>query len=383
MRFSKEIQDSPTLKLGEVARKRQQEGKPVISLALGEPDFKTPKYILDATSKALYDGLTTYSTPQGILPLRQYIAKDYNNTYGSNYGASEVIIMPGAKAAIFASLASLLDVNDEVIILSPFYVSYPPMIKLAETTAKIIDIPLNSDFSLPIDKIKASITKNTKVLILNYPNNPTGKLLTTNEIEAVLEIIKENNIYLLSDEIYEKQVFGNNPFVSFSSFNEIKDKTLIINGYSKTFAMTGFRIGFILGSKELIKKINLLNQNINTNTNTFVQYGCLSIYENNNTHLETYNKELLERSTYLYNELSKTMYFKPIKPESTFYMFVDITNTKLDSTTLSNMLIEQYGLVVTPGIAFGKNFDNYIRLSFATAKDNLIKAVEIFKAIKL
>lgn len=377
MKFSKEIQDSPTLKLGDLARKRKFEGKEVISLALGEPDFKTPKYILDATSKAMYDGFTGYSTPQGIVELREEITMYYKEQYNATYDKDEVIIFPGAKAAIFGSLASLLEEDNEVIIISPYYVSYPPMIKLAEPTAKIIEIPLNSDFSLPIDKIKKNINEKTKVMILNYPNNPTGKLLTENEMEEIVDIIKQNNIYLISDEIYEKQVYGKNSFVSFAKYNEIKDKLIVINGYSKTYAMTGFRIGYILGNTQLIRKINLLNQNINTNTNTFVQYGVLSIYHNDNKHIDEYNEVLRKRANYFFEEINKTNYFKALLPESTFYMFINISLTNMDSTTLSNILIDKYGLVVTPGIAFGKNYDNYIRISFATSMDNLKEAVRI------
>src|SRR5690625_5232072 len=210
MRFSKEVKESPTLKLGELARKKQKEGEKIISLALGEPDFKTPQYIIEATKKALDEGYTHYSTPQGLIELREGISKHFKSKYNANYSSDEIIIFPGAKAAIFASLSVLLKPGDEVIIISPYYVSYPPMIKLSEYESKFHVIPLNDDFTLPINQIKKKINDNTKVLILNYPNNPTGQLLTLKETEEVVKLVKDNkNLHLISDEIYDELTFTN------------------------------------------------------------------------------------------------------------------------------------------------------------------------------
>jgi len=379
---SKLIKASPTLKLGEIARQKQSEGEDVLSLALGEPDFLTPKYILDATSKAMYDGFTHYSTPQGLLELITAIKNDYVKRFSAKYSEDEIIIFPGAKAAIFAALSALLEPNDEVIIISPYYVSYPPMIKLAEYKTKSIDIPLNEDFSLPINKIKSVITNNTKVLILNYPNNPTGQLLSKDEMREIAKIISSyKNLYLIADEIYEKLVFSNDKFISFAGFEEIKDKTIIINGYSKSYAMTGFRIGYALASKEVIYKMNLFNQNTNTNTNTFVQKGVLSIYENGDDHLNEYNKTLSFRTNYLHEEINKIPYLTGIKPKGGFYYFVNISKTKMKSVEFANLLLNNYNLVVTPGIAFGNSFDNHIRVSLSTEIDNLKRAIEILRKL--
>lgn len=381
MRFSEEIKDSPTLKLGELARSREQSGHKIINLAIGEPDFKTPNYIIEATKKALDDGYTGYSTPQGLVELRRAISKEYKDLYNASYDESEIIIFPGAKNAIFSALASLLEEDDEVIIISPYYVSYPPMIKLAEVSAKIVDIPLNKDLSLPLDLIKKHINNKTKVLILNYPNNPTGKLLTKNEILEVVSIIKEHDIYLLSDEIYARLPLFDNQFISFSKFPEIKDKLVVVDGYSKTYAMTGFRIGYILSSKEIVRKLNLINQNTNTNTNTFVQKGVLSIYENKNTHLEKYILKLEERIVILEDLIKDIPFMEAKRPESSFYYFIDISKSNLKSEDFATILIEK-GVVVTPGIAFGSKFDNYIRISLATSKKHLIEAFKIIKTLK-
>lgn len=381
MRFSEEIKDSPTLKLGELARNRAKEGLKVINLAIGEPDFKTPDYIVEATKKALDEGYTGYSTPQGLIELRRAISNEYKKLYCANYDESEIIIFPGAKNAIFTALASLLEENDEVIIISPYYVSYPPMIKLAEVSAKIINIPLNNDLSLPIEAINKQINNNTKLFILNYPNNPTGKLLTEEEMNQVHKIIKDNNIYLLSDEIYSKLPLFNNEFNSFSKFNDLKDKLIVIDGFSKTYAMTGFRIGYALANSEIIKRMNLINQNTNTNTNTFVQRGALSIYENDNIHLNNYIKTLEERILLVEEMISEIPFLRGERPESGFYYFIDISLTNKTSEEFSMMLID-LGVVVTPGVAFGSDFDNYIRISLATNKELLISAFGIIKTLK-
>lgn len=380
MIFSKEIKPSPTLILSDKARSLKAQGKKIISLAIGEPDFKTPSYIIDSTIKALKEGYTGYSTPQGLIELRSSIAKDYNNTYKANYEASEVIILPGAKAAIYAALASILEPHDEVIIISPYYVSYPGIIKLAEPNSKIIDIPMDN-FKLPLEQIKANITRNTRCLILNYPNNPAGGLLDKLEMQAVVDLVENNNFYLLSDEIYDKMVFEGNVFYSFSSYPAIKDKLILINGFSKTYAMTGFRIGYAIASNKVIAKMNIFNQNTNTNTNTFVQKGCLSVYDNINTHIEPYNKLLESRAMYMYSEINKLPYFKALMPKGAFYMFVDISETNMTSNDFANYLMDDYGLVVAPGIAFGPFFDSYIRISLATTIDVLEEVIAILKKV--
>lgn len=382
MRFSNEIKDSPTLKLSEIAREKEKNGETVISLAIGEPDFKTPEFVKDGITKALNDGFTGYSNSRGLLELREKIVLDFKKRYQANYNTNEVLVLPGAKMAIFLSLAAILEENDEVIIISPFYVSYQPMIKIAEVSSKIIDIPLNKDFSLPTDKIRDAINKNTKALILNYPNNPTGMFISEKEINEIIEIVNHNNIYLISDEIYDKLNFSDDKFLSFSSYPSIKDNLILINGYSKTYAMTGFRIGYVLANSSLITKINLLNQNMNTNTNTFVQKACLTIYDHDDSHITSYNEILKARVHYFHAEINKIKYFSGIKPKGGFYYFIDISKTKMKSEEFSNYLINNYNLVITPGIAFGEHFDSFVRISLATDLEVLKQAIAIFRKLE-
>lgn len=374
MLFSPEIKESPTLLLGEKARQKKEKGEKVISLAVGEPDFPTPEYIIDATKKALDEGYTKYSTPQGLLELRTLIAKEYKP-----YKAEEVIIFPGAKAAIHAALTSILEPGDEVIIIEPYYVSYPAMIKLAEPKAKIVKIALNKDFTFPLEKLEEKITKKTKLLILNYPHNPTGQILSFQETMKIVNLVFRNKIYLLSDEIYDKLNFSGKAFHSFAEFPLIKDQLVVINGFSKTYSMTGFRLGYALANQELIQKMNLVNQNIHTNTATFIQKGAVAALTNKPMFLIPYNNELKERALYLNEEVNKLPLFSGVLPEGAFYYFMNISKTKLTSTEFANKLLEEHNLLVVPGITFGEKFDKYVRLSFCVSMDTLKEAVEILK----
>ena len=377
MRFTNEIKDSPTLMLAEKARQKEKEGRHLISLAIGEPDFNTPSYIIEATKKALDAGFTKYSTPQGLLELRTLIAKE-----NKNYTPEEVIIFPGAKAAIFAGLGSILEPGDEVIVLAPYYVSYPAIIKLAAPESVITYVSLNEDFTLPLERIKEAITPKTKCLIVNYPHNPTGQMLSFKETMDIVNLVYKHKIYLLSDEIYDKLNYSGKAFYSFGSFPLIKDQLILVNGFSKSYAMTGFRLGYALASKEMIYKMNLINQNTNTNTATFIQKGAVAALTNKPMFLLSYNNELKARAVYLHEEINKLPLFSGLLPDGAFYYFMNIEKTKLDSVTFSNKLLEEYDLVVTPGIAFGNDYDHYVRLSLAVSIDTLKSAVEILKTFQ-
>lgn len=370
------IGDSPTLLLSTKAKTLAAEGKKIINLAIGEPDFKTPTHIIAATKKALDEGFTTYSTPQGLIELRSAISDKYNNAYT----AAEVLVVPGAKAALFTSLAAILKPHDEVIILSPYYVSYPALIKLAEPTAKIITIPLEDNFSFPLEKIKAHLNSKTKCLIVNYPHNPTGQILKEMEINSIVQLVNDNSFYLLSDEIYELMMFNNSVHPTFAAFKAIKDKLIVINGFSKSYAMTGFRLGYVLSNAPLIKTMNQINQNIFTNTTTFSQYGALSALKEHPFHLLNYNKELDARAHYIHAAVTRLPLFTGFMPKSAFYYFLDISKTNMTSTDFANTLLTKYGLVVTPGIAFGTDFDHYVRLSLAVSIRTLKEAVVILEA---
>ncbi|MBO4952684.1 MAG: pyridoxal phosphate-dependent aminotransferase [Lachnospiraceae bacterium] len=382
MLFSKEVGESLTYKFAQAAGEMRAQGKEIISLGLGEPDFKTPDYVVEATMKAMQGGFTHYSATQGWPELRKLIAEDCNKSYGSEYSMNEVIVTPGIKSAVYFALAAILEPNDEIILISPYYVSYPAMVKLAEPTAKIVNVTLSKDFTLDVEQLKTAFNKNTKAILINTPNNPTGMVLSKEEVELVVELAKENDSYVISDEVYEKLIYSNYVHTSFGLYQEIKDRLVICNGYSKSHAMTGWRLGYAIGAHDVIVKMNKLQQHINTNTCTFVQVGACSIYKNEPVHIAPYVEELEKRINYFDTELNKLPYINAVRPKGGFFYFVDISATGTDSNTFCADLLKKTGIASTPGVAFGPEWDSYIRFSIAVPMATLERAVGLLNSYK-
>lgn len=382
MHFEKEVGESLTYKFAQAAGEMRAQGKEIISLGLGEPDFKTPDYVVEATMKAMQDGFTHYSATQGWPELRKLIAEDCNKNYGSEYTMNDVIVTPGIKSAVYFSLAAILEPGDEIILISPYYVSYPAMVKLAEPTAKIVNVTLAKDFTLDAEKLKAAFNKNTKAILINTPNNPTGMVLSKEEVELVVELAKENDAYIISDEVYEKLVYSGHKHTSFGLYQEIKDRLIICNGYSKSHAMTGWRLGYAIGAHDVIAKMNKLQQHINTNTCTFVQVGACSIYKNEPVHIAPYVAELEERINYFDAELNKLDYITGVKPKAGFFYFIDISAVGVDSNTFCADLLKKTGIASTPGVAFGPEWDDHVRFSIAVPMSTLERAVELMKGYR-
>lgn len=382
MHFEKEVGESLTYKFAQAAVEMRAQGKEIISLGLGEPDFKTPDYVVEATMKAMQDGFTHYSATQGWPELRKLIAEDCNKSYGSEYTMNDVIVTPGIKSAVYFSLAAILEPGDEIILISPYYVSYPAMVKLAEPTAKIVNVTLAKDFTLDAEKLKAAFNKNTKAILINTPNNPTGMVLSKEEVELVVKLAIENDAYIISDEVYEKLVYSGHKHTSFGLYQEIKDRLIICNGYSKSHAMTGWRLGYAIGAYDVIAKMNKLQQHINTNTCTFVQVGACSIYKNKPVHIKPYVDELEARINYFDTELNKLPYITGVMPKAGFFYFIDISAVGVDSNTFCADLLKKTGIASTPGVAFGPEWDDHVRFSIAVPMSTLERAVELMKGYR-
>lgn len=382
MHFEKEVGESLTYKFAQAAGEMRAQGKEIISLGLGEPDFKTPDYVVEATMKAMQDGFTHYSATQGWPELRKLIAEDCNKNYGSEYTMNDVIVTPGIKSAVYFSLAAILEPGDEIILISPYYVSYPAMVKLAEPTAKIVNVTLAKDFTLDAEKLKAAFNKNTKAILINTPNNPTGMVLSKEEVELVVKLAVENDAYIISDEVYEKLVYSGHKHTSFGLYQEIKDRLIICNGYSKSHAMTGWRLGYAIGAHDVIAKMNKLQQHINTNTCTFVQVGACSIYKNEPVHIKPYVDELEARINYFDTELNKLPYITGVRPKAGFFYFIDISAVGVDSNTFCADLLKKTGIASTPGVAFGPEWDDHVRFSIAVPMSTLERAIELMKGYR-
>lgn len=375
MHFAKEVGESLTYQFAQAAVEMKAQGREIISLGLGEPDFETPDYVKKATIEAMESGYTHYSASQGLPELRGLIAERANADYSASFDASEVIVLPGIKSAVYMALASILEPFDEVVNITPCYVSYPPMIKLAEPTAEIFNISMNKDYTLDIEAFKKTINRNTKCILLNTPHNPTGAVFSKDDIEEIISVCLENDVYIISDEVYEKLVYTETEHVSFAKYPEIKDKLIVANGYSKSYAMTGWRLGYAIAPGEVIKRMNKMQQHINTNTCTFIQKGACSIYRNDEGHIPPYVALLEERANFFHNALYKGTMIKGEMPKAGFFYFADISAAGMDSNSFCVKLLKETGIASTPGLAFGSDWDDHVRFSIAVSIETLQKAV--------
>lgn len=377
MHFTSDVKEALNHKYSDMANEMIKQGKDIVSLCVGEPDMKVPDYVVEGIYKAMKDGKTHYSNCQGIIELRQAIVSDLNKVYGCDYTADEICIAPGVKPASYFALSCLLEPNDEVVIISPYYLSYPSNIALAEPTSKIKVVDLDDDLSLNLEALDKAVNDKTKCILVNTPNNPAGCMLSKKEVEGICDIaLKHPNTYIISDEVYDRLVYEGERHHSFLSERKIKDKLVLVNGYSKSHAMTGFRLGYALCNKKLAKKMALFAQQTITNTSTPLQYGALEIYNHDWDHIKPYCKSLEERMTYFHNEINKHPYFEGRLPRCSFYYWVNIEKSGKTSIEMCDELLNKAGVVATPGVTFGEKWDNYIRFSIASNMNVLKKAID-------
>lgn len=377
MKISEELMAAPTKEFANAVSKRRKMGKDILSFGLGEPDFKTPQYLIDEMNLAIQNGYTRYCDAQGLLELRELIADQASKDYKVKYDVSEVAVVPGIKSAVYSSLAAILLPGDKVGLVVPCYVAYPSMIKMAEPNAEIIEINMSKDFSFNVDEIVKTVETGIKCLIINSPNNPTGAMLTKDEMDKIVKCCIENNVYILSDEVYDKITYGDSQHISFGEYSEIKDLLILANGYSKSHAMTGWRLGYAIAPKDICKKISKIQFNTNTNTCTFIQKAACSIYHHEQNHIVEYAQMMKKRVLYFNQEINQLPLLKGIPPKGGFFYFLDISETGLTSNAFCAKLVLETGIATTPGIAFGKAWDQYVRFSLAVPLDQIKVAVKL------
>lgn len=376
MKFNKEISESLTLKFAESVGIRKKRGEDVLSLGLGEPDFPTPQVLKDAVVKALDNPSSSrYSAALGLISLRDKIACDIKERSNIPCEMKNIVITPGTKQAVMLSLMSLLEPGDEVVIVLPAYVSYIPQIYIAEPKAvvKIVNLK-KEDYSLDMDTIEKSVTPNTKVIIFNSPHNPTGIMIPEADQHRLFQIAKKNDAYIISDEIYDRLVYGDVPHFSIGSLEKTVNRVITVNGYGKSHAITGWRLGYAIIPQQLMGKVTKLQQHINTNTSTILQMALDMAWPLPVDHLPSFCEKLKTRAKIYKNFLTQHPQLKGSDPKGSFFVFLDISSTGLDSNTFSSQLVDKTGVATTPGIAFGKDWDDHIRLSLAVEENVLREA---------
>jgi aspartate/methionine/tyrosine aminotransferase len=365
------------------AKALEKQGKDVVHLEIGEPDFDTPKNIKEAAIKALNAGYTHYGPSAGIPELRETIAQYISKTRGIKAESDEVVVTPGAKPIMFFSILALVNPGEEVLYPNPGFPIYESVVNFVG--AKPVPIPLKeeNDFRLDPEYVKEKITKKTKMIILNSPENPTGGVLTRDDLKAIADCVADrDDVFVLSDEIYSRIVYEGT-HESIASLSGMKEKTIILDGFSKTYAMTGWRLGYGVMRKDLAQKVAQLQTNCNSCTCTFTQMAGIEALKGSQAEPERMDAEFKKRREVIVSGLNNIKGITCKKPRGAFYAFPNITGTGMDCRKLGDHLLYNAGVAVLPGTSFGKYGEGYLRLSFANSIENIKKALDrISKAVE-
>ncbi len=381
----KRIKPSPTIAVSQKARELKAAGKDVIGLGAGEPDFDTPENIKQAAIAAINRGDTKYTAVDGTPDLKKAIVNKFKRENNLEYSTNEITVGTGGKQVIYNALMATINKGDEVIIPAPYWVSYPDMVLLAGGNPKIIKCKENDGFKLTPKNLKKSITKKTKWLILNSPSNPTGASYTKEEIEALSEVlIKNKNVHILSDDIYEHITYDNFNFFTIAQVSKLKNRTLTMNGVSKSYAMTGWRIGYAAGPKEIIKAISKIQSQSTSNPSSISQAAAVEALNGAQDFIQERSNAFKERRDFVVNSLNNIKGISCLKPSGAFYVFPSCkkllgkkTKLKTDKDFVEKLL-EEALVAVVQGSAFG--LDGYFRISYATSMQKLKIAIERIKS---
>ncbi|MBN1353232.1 MAG: pyridoxal phosphate-dependent aminotransferase [Candidatus Omnitrophica bacterium] len=370
-----QLKPSVTLAITQKVKEMRERGIDVIGFGAGEPDFDTPLNIKKSAIKAIEDGFTKYTASSGIEKLKEAVCEKFKKDNSLSYKPEEVVISCGAKHALYNILQVLCDKNDEVIIFSPYWVSYTEMVRLSSAEPRIVETAEADSFIPDTEKLKKAITKRTRAIIINSPSNPTGAVIDTARLEELARIAVSKNIFVISDEIYEMLIYDGLLHRSIGSLNDdIKKLTLTVNGVSKTYSMTGWRIGFVAGPLEVIKKIGALQSHSTSNPTSISQMAALEALKNTNEFAEQMRKEFALRRNRMIELINRLPRVSCTVPKGAFYTFPNISKTGYDSVRFAEKLLDEAHVACVPGIAFGS--DAHIRLSFATSMRNIETGLE-------
>ena len=388
MKISKRAQDVPpsaTIAVTVRAQQLKAQGVDVIGFGAGEPDFDTPDYIKDAAVVALKAGRTKYTAAAGIIELRTAIAAKLEKENGLKYTPEQIIVNMGGKHSVYEAMQAVLDPGDEVILPTPYWVTYPEAIKLAGAVPKIVQTDKKNSYKITPSQLKDAVTRKTAMLLINSPNNPGGFTYTPQELKDIARVLEGTNVYVLSDEIYEKLIYGDTKFASFASLSEdAYNRTLTLNGFSKAFSMTGWRLGYTAGPLEVIKAMGRLQSHMTSNPVTFAQYAAIAaLGEPADEAIENMRKEFERRGKYMADRLNSIEGVDCTESTGAFYCFPDVSGhygrtinnvTINGSIDFAKALLEQANVALVPGLPFG--CDNNVRLSFACSLEQITKGLD-------
>ncbi|MDU4910827.1 pyridoxal phosphate-dependent aminotransferase [Clostridium baratii] len=387
MKLSKKAEDispSITLVITAKAKELKESGVDVISFGAGEPDFNTPSNIIEAAYKAMKEGKTKYTATSGIKELKEEICKKFLRDNGLKYDLDKIIVCTGAKQCLADAFMAILNEGDEVIIPTPYWVSYPELVKIAGGVPVFMEGSIENHFKYEIEKLENIVTSKTKAIIINSPNNPTGTIYNKEELLELAKFAENHNLIIIADEIYEKLIYDGERHISIASLTDYAyNNTIVINGLSKAAAMTGWRIGYAAANKEIIKLMTSIQSHMTSNTNSITQYAAIEALSNTEDSLNKMVKEFDNRRKYMINRLDSIKGINYILPKGAFYIMVNVSGVYgksingekiTDSLSFSKELLKEENVAVIPGIGFG--LDDYIRLSYATSMENIENGID-------
>ncbi|MBQ3554194.1 MAG: pyridoxal phosphate-dependent aminotransferase [Clostridia bacterium] len=380
---AKSISPSTTLAIDAKFKQMKAEGIDVVGFGTGEPDFDTPQYIKDAAIAAICEGKTKYTPAAGTIDLRKAICKKLKDENGLDYTFDQIVVSNGAKHSLVNTFQAILNPGDEVIIPAPFWVSYPEMVKMADGVPVVLTTSEADSFKFTAEEFRAAITPKTRAVVLNSPSNPTGMVYTEEELRAIADVAVENNIYVVSDEIYEHLIYEGK-HVSIASFSpEIKDLTIIINGVSKTYAMTGWRIGYAAAPQPIAKVMSNIQSHATSNPNSIAQAATIAALGGGKEEIEMMKKAFAERRDYMVERINSIPGISCLKPSGAFYVMMNISKLKgrtmagkliETSDDFANALLDSAKVAVVPCSGFGA--DDFVRWSYATAMENIKEGLD-------
>ena len=380
MKISSKAQSIPasmTLEITAKVKQLKKEGKSIIGFTAGEPDFNTPDYIIDSAKKALDDGITRYTPVPGIPELKEVIAKKFKMDNNLDYNPSQIVVSCGAKASLFHAIYALVDDGDEVIIPAPFWFTYEEQVKICGAKPVIVKTKKENGYKITPTELENAITEKTSCFIINSPSNPTGAIYSKEELEALAPILEKHNIAVVSDEIYEKLIYGETKHVSIATIsNYLKENTIVVNGVSKTYAMTGWRIGYLAGPQNVVSAISRVQGHTTSNACSFAQQASITALQGGKDIIENMRQSFDERRKFMMQKLND-LKLDYITPEGAFYLFVDVSKffgKTIDGKVINGSMdfanfLTDYGVALIPGLPF--HADEFVRLSYAVSKKDI------------
>ena len=383
MKLAKNIQRLGTesaFKILADAKKLEAEGKKIIHLSLGQPDFKSPKHVIDATKKALDDGHHGYVLPNGIIECRQAVTRKIKKLYNADIDPERVIIMPGAKPTMYYAITLFGEPGAEIIYPDPGFPIYESMINYTGAKPVPINMLENKDFSINPEKILSLINENTRLIILNNPNNPTGAFTDKNKIDKLAEGLKKfPNVAILSDEIYSRQIFDEKKMPTFFNYPHLYDRLIVLDGWSKAYSMTGWRLGWSVWPEKLIEPVIKFCVNNHSCVNAAIQYGAIAALDGPDDPINLMMEKFSKRRKLIFDGLNDIEGIECVMPGGGFYAFPKVIETGMNGKDFAKKCLHEAGVAIVPGTAFGKKAVNYVRFSFAASQDNISRALENIK----